>query len=153
MALAVVALAGAIAILRMVCVPVGSFREALDDLAWGMPADSVVGILGEPNRICERGAVDHVPLAGADTAALRDALRAATAERWVYTRRGASRPIPRDTDPACRAPSIATEVGFDAAGRLRWYVREMDQTDLVHDPALLHDASGAGDQLDTAGQR
>ena len=68
---------------------------------------------------------------------LRYALRAATAERWVYTRRGASRPVPRDTDPACRAPSIATELGFDATGRLRWYVREMDQTDLVHDLVLV----------------
>ena len=121
----------------MVCVPVGSFREALDDLAWGLPADSVVGILGEPNRICASGGVDHISLSGADTSALRDALRAATAERWVYTRRGASRPIPRDSDPGCRAPSIATEVGFDAAGRLRWYVREVDQTALVHDPALI----------------
>ena len=130
-------LAAAIAILRMVCVPVGSFREALDDLAWGLSADSVVGILGEPNRICDSGAVDHISLSGADTTALREALRAATSERWVYTRRGASRPIPRDLDPACRAPSIATEVGFDAAGRLRWYVREMDQTELIHDPALV----------------
>jgi hypothetical protein len=136
-AIAVVALAALIAILRMVCVPVGSFREALDELAWGLPADSVVGILGEPNRICASGAVDHVPLTGADTAALREALRAATAERWVYTRRGASRPIPRDSDPGCRAPSIATELGFDTVGRLRWYVREMDQTDLVHDPAII----------------
>jgi hypothetical protein len=132
--------AATIAILRMVCVPVGSFREGLEDLAWGLPADSVVAILGEPNRICASGAVDHIALTGPDTASLRDALRAATAERWVYTRRGASRPIPRDSDPACRAPSIATEVGFDAEGRLRWYVREMDQTDLVHDPALVESA-------------
>jgi hypothetical protein len=132
-----VAIAGAIAILRMVCVPVGSFREGLEELDWGLPADSVVAILGEPNRICASGAVDHIALTRPDTSALRDALRAATAERWVYTRRGASRPIPRVTDPSCRAPSIATEVGFDAEGRLRWYVREMDQTDLVHDPALV----------------
>lgn len=120
----------------MVCVPVGSFREALDDLAWGMPADSVTGILGEPNRICASGDVDHIALTGADTAALREALREATAERWIYTRRGARRPIPRDSSPGCRAPSIATEVGLDSEGRLRWYVREMDQTDLVHDPAI-----------------
>jgi hypothetical protein len=135
-----VALAVVIAILRTVCVPVGSFREGLEELAWGLPADSVVGLLGEPNRICASGAVDHVPLSGADTTALREALREVTAERWVYTRRGASRPIPRDPDPACRAPSIATELGFDAEGRLRWYVREMDQTDLVHDPALMEPA-------------
>ncbi|HET6363006.1 MAG TPA: hypothetical protein VFH11_13275 [Gemmatimonadota bacterium] len=130
------ALAAGIAILRMVCVPVGSFREGLEELAWGLPADSVVAILGEPNRTCASGTVDHIALTGPDTAALRDALREATAERWVYTRRGASRPIPRDSSPGCRAPSIATEVGFDSAGRLRWYVQEMDQTDLVHDPAI-----------------
>lgn len=125
-----------IAILRMILVPVGSFAEGMDRLRWGMPADSVVAALGEPNRICVSGAVDHVPLSGPDTLAVRRALREHTAERWVYTRRGARRPVPRDTDPGCRAPSIATELGFDAAGRLRWYVREMDQTDLRLDPAL-----------------
>ena len=130
-----------IAILRMILVPVGSFAEGIDRLRWGMPADSVVAALGEPNRICVSGAVDHVPLSGPDTLAVRRALREHTAERWVYTRRGARRPVPRDTDPGCRAPSIATELGFDAAGRLRWYVREMDQTDLVHDPALILPAS------------
>lgn len=125
-----------IAILRMILVPVGSFAEGMDRLRWEMPADSVVAALGEPNRICVSGAVDHVPLSGPDTLAVRRALREHTAERWVYTRRGARRPVPRDTDPGCRAPSIATELGFDAAGRLRWYVREMDQTDLRLDPAL-----------------
>jgi hypothetical protein len=125
-----------IAILRMILVPVGSFAEGMDRLRWGMPADSVVAVLGEPNRICASGAVDHVPLAGPDTLALRQALREHTAERWVYTRRGPRRPIPRDTGPGCRAPSIATELGLDAERRLRWYVREMDQTDLRLDPAL-----------------
>ena len=125
-----------IAILRMILVPVGSFAEGMDRLRWAMPADSVVAALGEPNRICVSGAVDHVPLSGPDTLAIRRALREHTAERWVYTRRGARRPIPRDRDPRCRAPSIATELGFDDAGRLRWYVREMDQTDLRLDPAL-----------------
>jgi len=137
-----VAAGAIIALLRMLLVPVGSFREGLASLTWGMPADSVRDVLGEPNLICESGAVDHVPISGADTAALREALRAATAERWVYTRRGASLPIPRDSDAACRAPSIATEVGFDSAGRIRWYVREMDQTELVHDPALIVPAPG-----------
>jgi len=125
-----------IAILRMILVPVGSFAEGMDRLRWGMPADSVVAALGEPNRICASGAVDHVPLSGPDTLAVRRALREHTAERWVYTRRGARRPVPRDTDPGCRAPSIATELGIDAERRLRWYVREMDQTDLRLDPAL-----------------
>ena len=78
-----------------------------------------------------------MPLSGPDRAAVRSALRTTTAERWVYTRREGRRPIPRDADPACRAPSIATELGFDADGRLRWYVREMDQTPLELDPKLL----------------
>lgn len=132
-----VAAAAAIAFLRMLCVPVGSFREGLASLTWSMPADSVVAILGEPNRICLGGDVDHVPLTGPDTAALRDALRASTAERWVYTRREGRRPIPRDAGPDCRAPSIATELGFDAGGRLVWYVREMDQTELEIDSAAV----------------
>ena len=125
----------------MILVPVGSFAEGIDRLRWGMPADSVVAALGEPNRICVSGAVDHVPLSGPDTLAVRRALREHTAERWVYTRRGARRPVPRDTDPGCRAPSIATELGLDADRRLRWYVREMDQTDLEFDHALILPAS------------
>jgi hypothetical protein len=131
-----VAAGASIAILRSILVPVGSFAEGIDRLRWGMPADSVVAALGEPNRICASGAVDHVSVSGSDTLAVRRALREHTAERWVYTRRAARRPVPRDTDPGCRAPSIATELGFDDAGRLRWYVREMDQTDLRLDPAL-----------------
>jgi hypothetical protein len=133
----VVAGAAAIAFLRTVLVPVGSFREGLASLAWGMPADSVVAILGEPNRICEDGHVDHVPLSGPDSSAVRRALRESTAERWIYTRRGGRRPIPRDSGPDCRAPSIATELGFDSRGRLAWYVREMDQTPLEIDPVLI----------------
>ncbi|HEU4463658.1 MAG TPA: hypothetical protein VFS53_01300 [Gemmatimonadota bacterium] len=132
-----VAGAAAIAFLRTLLVPVGSFRDGLASLAWGMPADSVVAILGEPNRICTSGDVDHVPVAAPDSANVRRALRAGTAERWVYTRRGGRRPVPRDSSPGCRAPSIATELGFDARGRLAWYVREMDQTDLRLDPALV----------------
>jgi hypothetical protein len=133
----VVAGAAAIAFLRTVLVPVGSFREGLASLAWGMPADSVVAILGEPNRICLGADVDHVPLGAPDSAAVRRALRGTTTERWVYTRREGRRPIPRDAGPGCRAPSIATELGFDSRGRLAWYVREMDQTRLEIDPAVV----------------
>ena len=129
--------AAAIAFLRMVCVPVGSFREGLTSVTWGMPADSVAAILGEPNRICASGDVDHVPLSGPDSSAVRRALRQSTAERWIYTRRGGRRPTPRDDGPGCRAPSIATELGFDARGRLAWYVREVDQTPLEIDPAVV----------------
>ena len=132
-----VAGAAAIAFLRMVCVPVGSFREGLTSVTWGMPADSVAAILGEPNRICLGGDVDHVPVGVPDSAAVRRALREDTGQRWVYTRREGRRPIPRDSGPGCRAPSIATELGFDARGRLAWYVREMDQTPLEIDPALV----------------
>jgi len=129
--------AAGIAILRMLLVPVGSFPQGLASLEWGMPADSVVAVLGEPNRICASGAVDHVPLSAADSAEVREALRRSTAERWIYTRRGGSRPVPRDSSPGCRAPSIATELGLDADGHLRWYVREMDQTALEIDPGTL----------------
>jgi hypothetical protein len=136
-----VAVGASIAILRTILVPVGSFAEGIERLRWQMPADSVVAALGEPNRICASGAVDHVPLAGSDTLAIRQVLRGNTAERWVYTRRAARRPVSRDADPGCRAPSIATELGFDAERRLRWYVREMDQTDLRLDPGLVGPAA------------
>jgi hypothetical protein len=132
-----VAVAATIAILRTILVPVGSFGGGLESLTWGMSADSVGDVLGEPNRICATGRVDHVPLTGPDSSATRRVLRDRTAERWVYTRRAARRPIPRDPDSRCRAPSIATELGFDAEGRLRWYVREMNQTPLEFDPALI----------------
>lgn len=134
LALVLLGAAAAVAILRTVCVPVGSFREGLANLRWGMPADSVVQILGDPNRICAGADVDHLALAGPDSADLRAALRRSTAERWIYTRREGRRPIPRDSGPGCRAPSIATEIGLDGGGRLRWVVREMDQTDVEIDP-------------------
>lgn len=102
-----------------------------------MSADSIAGVLGQPNRICDSGEVDHLALSGPDSAATRRALTDRTAERWVYTRREAHRPIPRDPAPGCRAPSIATELGLDAEGRLRWYVREVDQTPIELDPTLL----------------
>ena len=123
------------AVLRLVCVPVGSFRAGLDELRWGMSRDEVTEVLGDPNRICDGGNVDHLPLSRPDSAAVRAALRSATSERWVYTRREPRRPIPRDPGPGCGAPSIATEMGFDAAGRLRWLVREMHQTPVELDPA------------------
>lgn len=121
--------AAAVAALRFLCVPVGSFRAGLEELGWGMPADSVVARLGPPNRICATARVDHLLLpAEADTARLRRTLGEVTAERWVYTDRPPPDEPPRDDDPACEAPPAATELGFDAAGRLRWISREALQT-------------------------
>jgi hypothetical protein len=136
-ALVVVLGAAAIALLRMLLVPVGSFREGLDRLRFGMPADSVRAVLGDANRVCTAPSVDHLDLDAADTAAARLAVRHATAERWVYSRPRPESPVPRDSRPDCRAPVMATELGFDAAGRLRWIVREMQQTPAVIDTALL----------------
>lgn len=130
-------MAATIAVLRMICVPVESFRAGLDELRWGMSREEVVAVLGEPNRICDSGRVDHLALSGPDSAAVRRALAERTAERWVYSRREPRRPVPRDPGPGCRAPSIATEIGLDAEGRLRWVVREMDQTPIEIDPAAL----------------
>jgi len=138
LALIVVLGAGAVALLRMLCVPVGSFREGLTHLTWGMPADSVREVLGDANRICTDPGVEHVKLSvSPDTAEVRRALAAFTAERWVYARPRPTTPVPRDDRPGCRAPVMATELGFDAAGRLRWYVRETDQTPATIDPGVL----------------
>ncbi|MFN2383453.1 MAG: hypothetical protein ABR559_04220 [Gemmatimonadota bacterium] len=121
----------AVALLRTLCVPVGSFRGGLDALTLGLPADSVIAVLGHPNRICTDPGVAHIPLSGADSAAVRAALVASTAERWEYRDRRPRRPIPRVADPGCRAPQLATELGFDGAGRLRWVIREVGQTPVV----------------------
>lgn len=131
--LGLVAAALAVAILRTVCVPVGSFRAGLDGLEWGMPADSVRAALGPPNRICVGGEVEHVdPPAGLD----RAALAAVTAERWIYSERAPEDEPPRVPGPDCRSEPTATELGFDAGGRLRWFVRETLQTPAETDPAL-----------------
>lgn len=128
-----------VAVLRFLCVPVGSFRAGLDELAWGMSADSVRAILGPPNEICASAAVDHLG-AGPDSTG---ALARVTSERWVYTERPPDSPVPRSEDPACRAPFTATELGFDRSGRLAWRVREMAQTGVEMRPDLLR-----GEELD-----
>ncbi len=131
--------AALIAALRALCVPVGSFRAGLDRLAWGMPVDSVRQILGDPNAVCTAPTVAHLTLSvSPDTARVRRALAGAPAERWVYSRRPPPDDAPRDAGPDCRAPVMATELGFDGQGRLRWYVREMDQTPAAYDPALAN---------------
>lgn len=131
LAIGLVVGAAAIAALRTACVPVGSFEEGLDRLAWGMEADSVVSVLGRPNRICATSSVDHVRFpAGVDPAAVE----AVTAERWAYERRSPPDDPPRSTDPACRPAPASTELGFDARGRLRWLVRETMQTTAEVDP-------------------
>lgn len=127
------AAAAGVALLRGLCVPVGSFRAGLDELRWGMPADSVVAVLGRPNRICVSAEVGHVGSApGAD----RATLRAATAERWIYSDRPPPDDPPRIAAPGCRPPPAAAELGLDDHGRLRWLVRESLQTPVEVDPSL-----------------
>lgn len=142
LALAVVIAAAAIAGLRTILVPVGSFRAGLDQVRFGMTADEVRRILGDPNRVCTTSMVEHVELRG-DNAAMRGALREATAERWVYSRSRPPSVSPRDASIDCRAPVLATELGFDPDRRLRWYVREMQQTPATVDPDL---AAGANER-------
>jgi hypothetical protein len=102
-----------------------------------MPADSVREVLGDPNVVCADPTVAHVELSvSPDTARVRRALAGATAERWVYARPRPTNPVARDPRPDCHAPVMGTELGFDGEGRLRWYVREMDQTPAAFDPAL-----------------
>lgn len=136
LALVLVAAAAMVASLRFLCVGVGSFRAGLDELAWGISADSVHTVLGSPNEICETGTVEHLG-ADPDTAA---ALAGLTAERWVYSERQPDSPVPRTSDPSCRAPFTATELGFDRSGRLLWVVREMAQTGVEVAPGALEAA-------------
>ena len=138
LALIVVLAAATIVLLRLLCVPVGSFREELTRLPWGIAADSVRVILGDPDLVCTSPTVAHLELSvSPDTAAIRGAVASATAERWVYARPRPTNPIRRDSTPDCRAPVMGAELGFDRSGRLRWYVREADQTPVVYDPALV----------------
>ncbi|MBW3661006.1 MAG: hypothetical protein KY397_05160 [Gemmatimonadetes bacterium] len=150
LAIVLVAVAAAVAALRILCVPVGSFREGLDRLDWGMSADSVRAVLGRPNRICASGAVDHVRVPeGVDAAVLERV----TSERWVYSERSPPDDPPRSPDPACRPAPAATELGFDAAGRLRWLVREAMQTAAEVDPRLGRDGRAAPESVHPEGQR
>ena len=136
--LMLVVFALAIAALRLLCFPAGSFREELVRLRWGTSAESVREALGEPDVLCTTPTVAHLELSvSPDTAAVRRALASATAERWVYARPRPTTAGTRDRRPDCRAPTMAAELGFDAAGRLRWYVREADQTPVVYDPTLV----------------
>lgn len=136
LALGLVLAAALVAVLRGAVFDVGSFRAGLDALAWGIPADSARAVLGRPNRICASGRVDHLDVAGPEADATRAALTRVTAERWVYSERPPPDDPPRIADAACRPPPAATELGFDARGRLRWIVRETLQTPVEVDPAL-----------------
>ncbi len=136
LALAIVGLGIAVAALRTVCVPVGSFKGAIDTLEWSMPSVRVVEILGEPNRICVTPSVAHLePSPGADPG-LMERLAAVTGERWIYHARPPKRPVPRRAGTTCHAGRAATELGFDRQGRLLWRVAETGRTPLVVAPTL-----------------
>lgn len=134
--LVIVGLAVAVAVSRIACVPVGSFREGLEGLEWGMSAETIESTLGLPNRVCTQPRVDHLILDESELDRVAESLLAHTAERWVYSRRRpAGRPVP-DPSPTCQAPPAGTELGFDGEGRLRWKVREQFQTPVEFDPEL-----------------
>lgn len=117
-----------LAALRTLCVPVGSFRQALEQIAPGMTMARIVEILGEPNRICTHPDVGHliVETDTIDAAGLADR----TVERWVYSERRPRTPIPRLDDPECRALVGATELGFEAGGTLLWIARDVGREGL-----------------------
>lgn len=101
-----------------------------------MPADTVLAVLGPPNRICTYPTATHLGLVESDAAELISVLEGNTAERWIYTKRPPREPIPRIADPACRAPAGATELGYDDQRRLRWRLREAGRTSVEIDPGL-----------------
>ena len=127
-----VGVAAGLAVLRSVCVPVSSFRAALEQVHIGMSADSVKARLGLPNQVCILPDLAHL-VTGSEN---RDPaeLTARTRERWVYTERRPRPPIPRVDTPGCRAPAGATELGFDDRGRLLWMAREAGRTPLEATP-------------------
>ncbi len=101
-----------------------------------MSADSVLAVLGPPNRICTDPTTARLGLVETGATELVEALERNTAESWIYTKRPPQQPIPRTTDPACRAPAGATELGYDDQRRLRWRLREAGRTAVEVDPGL-----------------
>ncbi|MEJ2153639.1 MAG: hypothetical protein P8Y29_12045 [Gemmatimonadota bacterium] len=101
-----------------------------------MPADSVLAVLGPPNRICMNPTATQLEPVERSASELLGVLERNTAERWIYTKRPPRQPIPRTADPACRAPAGATELGYDDQRRLRWRLREAGRTPVEIDPGL-----------------
>lgn len=101
-----------------------------------MPADSVLVVLGPPNRVCTHPTAAHLGLIETGATELVGVLERNTTERWIYTKRPPRKPVPRTTDPACRAPAGATELGYDDQRRLRWRLREAGRTPVEIDPGL-----------------
>ncbi len=101
-----------------------------------MPADSVLVVLGPPNRVCTHPTAAHLGLIETGATELVGVLERNTTERWIYTKRPPRKPVPRTTDRACRAPAGATELGYDDQRRLRWRLREAGRTPVEIDPGL-----------------
>jgi hypothetical protein len=105
-----------------------------------LDADSaqVVALMGQPSARCSGAAVDHLRDAfpeGTPATTLDDeivGLREQTARRWIYA------PDPR---PGCVPAAGDTEVGWDHAGHVLWYVPATGRSAMV-----MPDSSFAGPQ-------
>jgi hypothetical protein len=127
--LAVVVLAGFMALGRHLGEPLNEIRKRQKGLyaplRVGWTREEVAALLGEPDLLCPgEGAHVHKVMG---TRQLVRGLYASTAERWIYV-------LPESADrerPDCRPHYADGEVGFNAEGRVIWYIELTDDTFLT----------------------
>src|SRR5690606_25052031 len=98
-----------------------SRRGQVDRLELGDLAARVAEVLGPPGARCSAGDLSYLSDSfppGWPTPAVETTLQALsqeTGDLWIY-------PLDPDDEATCAPAEGRTELGFDAAGRLLWYV-------------------------------
>lgn len=104
-------------------------RGLVDRLELGDPAERVMQIMGRPGARCPGRDLDHLSGSfppGWPAAALETALQTLgekTHDRWVY-------PLSSRRSAGCAPADNQTELGFDAEGRLLWYITIVGESPL-----------------------
>lgn len=101
----------------------------VERLQLGDPRERVSEVMGPPGARCSGGDLGHLAESftpGWPAASLATALQTLgeeTGERWVY-------PLSSRRTAGCEPADRQTELGFDAEGRLLWYVVIVGETPL-----------------------
>lgn len=98
-------------------------KERFADLEVGWTREAVEASLGAADLRCPGEDFHEHRVMG--TTELLSNLYASTTERWIYTVPGAQ---PTQERPGCRPLYGDGEVGFNAEGRVIWYIELTDET-------------------------